>query len=152
MSSVPKFNLAAFAVIFDMNDRVLLCQRQDMDLWNLPGGALESGELPDEAVVREVKEETGLEVAVERLVGIYGKQDRNEIIFVFECQILRGAPAISDEARAVEYFDIHHLPSNTIPKHVERIQDASLALCKPLIKRQTAMATRDFLGLIAGDK
>lgn len=144
---ITKFSLAAFAVIFDACERVLLCQRRDLDVWNLPGGALESGELPDEAVVREVKEETGLEVAVERLVGIYGKQDSDEIVFVFECQILQGIPAVSDEASAIEYFNIRHLPVNTIPKHVERIQDASRVMDKPFIKRQTGPSTRELLGL-----
>ncbi len=49
------FTLGAFAVIFDQNDRVLLCHRTDCDLWNLPGGKLEENELPTDAVVREVK-------------------------------------------------------------------------------------------------
>lgn len=144
---ITKYSLAAFAVIFDAYERVLLCLRRDLDIWNLPGGALESGELPDEAVVREVMEETGLEVAVDRLVGIYGKQDSDELIFVFECHILRGEPTISDEARAIEYFDVCHLPENTIPKHVERIQDATRAMNKPFIKRQTSPSTREFLGI-----
>jgi 8-oxo-dGTP diphosphatase len=151
MSPGTKFSLASFAVIFDDNAYVLLCHRRDLDIWNLPGGALESGELPDEAVVREVREETCLEVAADRLVGIYGKQDRDEIIFVFECHILRGTPTSSDEARAVDYFDVHHLPRNTIPKHVERIQDATLRLSKLVIKRQTALSTREFLNLNAED-
>jgi 8-oxo-dGTP diphosphatase len=47
-----------------------------IDLWNLPGEGVESGELPTEAVLRETREETGLEVAVERLVGVYGKVDK----------------------------------------------------------------------------
>ena len=64
-------SLGAFAVIFDEESRVLLCHRTDMDAWNLPGGGVEGGESPWDAVVREVMEEVGLEVRVERLVGIY---------------------------------------------------------------------------------
>jgi 8-oxo-dGTP pyrophosphatase MutT (NUDIX family) len=56
-----RHSLGAFAIIFDEQNRVLLSHRRDMDLWNLPGGGVESGELPTEAVIREVKEETGLE-------------------------------------------------------------------------------------------
>lgn len=59
------FAIGVSAVIFDARGRVLLCHRRDMDVWNLPGGVVESGELPTEAVVREAKEETGLEVSVE---------------------------------------------------------------------------------------
>jgi 8-oxo-dGTP pyrophosphatase MutT (NUDIX family) len=54
------FTIGAFAIIFDEGGRVLLCHRRDLDVWNLPGGGVESREMPDEAVVREVKEETGL--------------------------------------------------------------------------------------------
>ncbi len=56
------FTLGAFAIIFDNHQRVLLSHRRDMDAWNLPGGGVESGETPVEAVIREVTEETGLEV------------------------------------------------------------------------------------------
>jgi ADP-ribose pyrophosphatase YjhB (NUDIX family) len=47
------FTIGSFAIIFDKQDRVLLCHRRDMDLWNLPGGGMQSGELPNEAVIRE---------------------------------------------------------------------------------------------------
>jgi hypothetical protein len=67
------FTLGAFAVIRDDQGRVLLCHRRDMDAWNLPGGGVCNGELPTEAVVRETREETGLEIVVEQLTGIYGK-------------------------------------------------------------------------------
>ena len=55
------FTIGAFAVIFDEPGRVLLCPRRDMDAWNLPGGGVKSCELPTEAVIRETKEETGLD-------------------------------------------------------------------------------------------
>ncbi len=51
--------------------RVLFCHRRDCDFWNLPGGGVESGEAPWQAVVREVREEVGLEVEVVRLAGLY---------------------------------------------------------------------------------
>jgi 8-oxo-dGTP pyrophosphatase MutT (NUDIX family) len=69
------FSIGAFAIIFDENGKVLLSHRRDIDAWNLPGGGVETRELPDEAVIREVREETGLEVIIERLVGVYGKVD-----------------------------------------------------------------------------
>jgi 8-oxo-dGTP pyrophosphatase MutT (NUDIX family) len=50
------FSIGAFAVIFDDQKRVLLCHRRDMDAWNLPGGGIDSGELPTEAIVRETRE------------------------------------------------------------------------------------------------
>jgi 8-oxo-dGTP diphosphatase len=120
----PLFTLAAFAVIFDEAGRVLLCHRRDMDAWNLPGGGLEPGELPDACVVREVHEETGLVAVVEQLVGVYGKTERNELVFAFICRIQGGALRLTSESDANAYFFPDALPPNTLGKHTERIRDA----------------------------
>lgn len=94
------FSIGAFAIIFNEQNRVLLSHRCDIDLWNLPGGGIEIGELPTEAVVREVKEETGLNVEAERLVGVYGKtQKPDELVFAFKCRIIFGEIAQTDEDR-----------------------------------------------------
>ena len=58
------------AVIFT-NDRVLLQRRDDTGHWGLPGGAVEPGESVRQALIREVREETGLEVEPLRLIGVY---------------------------------------------------------------------------------
>jgi ADP-ribose pyrophosphatase YjhB (NUDIX family) len=59
------------AVIFDRRRRLLLQQRSDGGQWGLPGGSVEIGESVSDAVVREVREETGLTVTPRRLVGVY---------------------------------------------------------------------------------
>lgn len=119
----PSFTIGVFAIITDSENRVLVCQRHDYDLWNLPGGGMEQGESPWEAIKREVKEEIGVEVAVHRLVGIYSKPDKNEIVFVFTCSISNGTPSLSDEVKEINYFTLEELPKNTVPKQVERIKD-----------------------------
>jgi ADP-ribose pyrophosphatase YjhB (NUDIX family) len=53
--------------------RVLLTRRHDFPVWCLPGGAIDPGESAAAAAVREVREETGLEVELTRLVGIYSR-------------------------------------------------------------------------------
>ncbi len=67
-SSSPIFRIGVFALIFD-EGRLLLGHRRDIDWWNLPGGGMEAGEIVDEALRREVREETGLEAEIEQLVG-----------------------------------------------------------------------------------
>ncbi|MDP9364248.1 MAG: NUDIX domain-containing protein [Chloroflexota bacterium] len=109
--------------MFDEHGRVLLCHRRDVDLWNLPGGGLEPGETPWDGVVREVREETGLEVAVQRLAGVYSKPEVNEVVFSFVCDVVGGALALSDEADRIEYFVPEAIPSNTSRKQIERIRD-----------------------------
>ena len=93
------WNLGAYGIIFDEQGGVLLCHRRDMDAWNLPGGGIEPGELPTEAAVREVKEETGLDVAIERLIGVYGKTDKlTDLIFFFLCRVTGGQIELTDES------------------------------------------------------
>ncbi len=145
------FTIGAFAIIFDERDRVLLGHRRDFDMWNLPGGGVESGELPTEAAIRETREETGLEVTTERLVGVYGKVDNpDELVFAFVCQVTGGQLSITDEADACRYFAVADIPSNTSPKHIERIHDALRLRAsghgsQPLFRRQDALSTREWL-------
>ena len=139
------FTIGAFAIIFDDLGRVLLCHRRDLDVWNLPGGGLESGELPTEAVLREVKEETGLKVVVDRLVGVYGKADKDELVFAFLCSIEGGQLSATAESSECRYFKIEQIPSNTVPKQVERIQDADHFTGQPIFRRQTAPSTKEML-------
>ncbi len=137
------FSIAAFAVIFDESDRVLLCHRRDMDRWNLPGGGVESGEIPTEAVIREVREETGLDVEIEKLSGIYGKQYKDELVFTFICRTVAGELTPTSESSDNQFFAIDSIPANTIPKHIERINDAKLDNPQPVFYRQTSPPTRN---------
>lgn len=132
----PLFTIGAFAIIFDDQGRVLLCHRCDMDAWNLPGGGLEPGELPDEAVIREVMEETGLKVVVERLVGVYGKPGRSDLVFSFVCRVVGGSLSTSAESDENRYYAIEEMPPNTLLKHAERVWDAVNGAKKPVFRRQ----------------
>lgn len=120
----PQFTIGTFGIIFDANKRVLLCHRRDYDLWNLPGGTLESEEAPWDGAKREIKEETGLDVEIEKLAGVYSKQGKNEVVFSFICKVIGGKITLNDEADRIEYFDLDKLPANTSPNQVQRILDA----------------------------
>jgi 8-oxo-dGTP diphosphatase len=139
------FTIGAFVVLFDKKNRALLCHRRDLDIWNLPGGGVESGELPDEAAVRETKEETGLEIRTTGLVGIYGKPHRDELVFVFTGKITGGKLKKTAESDDLEYFKLNKIPKNTIPKHKERILDAKKSVTKPLFRWQNTPSAREWL-------
>jgi len=118
------FAISSFGIIFDQENKILLCHRRDYDLWNLPGGTMEPGESPWECVLREVKEETGLNVEIKKLIGIYNKPKKNEICFSFICSIISGSLTLNDEADKLEYFSIKDIPANTSIKQIERMKDA----------------------------
>ena len=94
----PTWTRGAFAIIRDENGHVLLSHRTDHDIWNLPDGLVEEGELPSEAVIREIREETGLSAVVGRLIGVYGKPGQSELVFAFECSVEGGQLTESAEA------------------------------------------------------
>ncbi len=121
------FTIGVFGVIFNSDNQVLLCHRRDYDVWNLPGGGLEDGETPQAGVIREVKEEVGLTVVVDRLVGVYSKPVKNDLVLAFTCHVTAGTPQLSDEADAIDYFSIDALPENTMINHIQRIHGAAAA-------------------------
>ncbi len=143
--SKKKFTIGVFAIIFDQERRVLLCHRNDYDLWNLPGGGLEEGESPWGGVIREVKEETGLKVEIAKLLGVYSKVDKDEIVFSFLCNVIGGSLSTSNEADQVEYFEFSKIPKNVSPKQVERIKDALEDNGKTLMKVQVGISSIDLI-------
>ncbi|MFL5657399.1 MAG: NUDIX domain-containing protein [Ktedonobacteraceae bacterium] len=140
--SSASFRIAVSALIFE-EGRVLLAYRRDIDWWNLPGGGMEVGETVDEALRREVSEETGLEVEVEQLVGVYSKPQKQEIVLTFRCHIIGGTLTATEETRECRYFAPDALPTNTLPKHRQRIEDAQLHQQSAVIRAQRASTQED---------
>jgi ADP-ribose pyrophosphatase YjhB (NUDIX family) len=138
------WQLGAFCIISNDSGHVLLSHRRDLDVWNLPGGGVEQDETPWDAAVREVSEETGLEVAIERLVGIYTKSGRNGITLCFECIVTGGSLRASDEADEHRYFPIENLPQRLSPNQREYIRDMA-SQTTPVMRRQKGPATREWL-------
>jgi len=140
--NLHNFRIAVYALIFD-DGRVLLAHRRDIDWWNLPGGGMEIGETVEEATCREVKEETGLEVQVERLVGVYSKPQKQEVVLTFRCRVTGGELQATEESRACSYFSPDALPRNTLPKHRERILDALLNQEAAMLRDQLRSSIED---------
>ncbi len=124
------------AVIFDKSrEKVLLTRREDNNQWCLPSGGMESGESASEACIREVEEETGLQVAIKCLIGIYTTpdelvvyQDGNRIQLValcFEAEIVGGELRLSCETTEYGYFSYQEIQElDLLLNHAQRIKDA----------------------------
>ena len=105
---------AASAVVTDGQGRILLHRRSDNDRWSLPGGAMELGESIAGCAVRETLEETGFEVEVTGIVGIYSNpghvfayddgEVRQEFSVCFAGRVVGGEPRVSDESTEVAWF------------------------------------------------
>jgi 8-oxo-dGTP diphosphatase len=118
---MAEFEVGVHAVIFDQENRILLVHRRDMDLWDLPGGGMDAGELPTEAVLRETKEETGLDVEIERLF-IIAVAPENVLGFTYYCRVFGGVPTPTDESDEVRFFPLEQLPENLSPRKREMIR------------------------------
>jgi len=123
------------AVIIDSEGRVLLQQRVDNGNWTLPGGFVEPGESILDAIVREVREETGIHIKVKKLVGLYSAPENihiypngdkvHPITAVFLAQMIKGKlRADHVESQNVNFFLPTNLPSNTPPRFRKRIENA----------------------------
>jgi mutator protein MutT len=108
----------AAAVILQQNRRILLVKRKfepRAGEWSLPAGFIEWGEGPEQTAIREVQEETGLNVAVRSLYGVYRGQDYPDyeiLLVVYRGEILGGELRPGDDAIEARWFDLAHLPEN----------------------------------------
>jgi len=120
-------------------DFVLLIQRRDVPVWVLPGGGIEPSEPPEAAIIREILEETGFTVKIDRLVGDYFPINRlAKHTHLYECSILSGKPTPSSESKNVHFFPLASLPKLLPPPYLEWIRDAKLQ-APPLKKSLTSV-------------
>lgn len=123
-------------VVRDRRGWILLEKRRDCGLWGLPGGRIEPGESVIDAAVREVKEETGLTVAIHRLVGVYSEPtgrivtypDNGDVVhlvdILIEARVVSGMLLCSTESLEVQFFDPGALPSDLVPPTVAPLRDS----------------------------
>ena len=107
----PLFQVFAAGVIFDQDDKILLVKStyQRFHPWGLPGGSLDYGESPEDAVKREVWEETGLIVEIKRFLLVKTwSPDRVGLYYL--CEITGGEIYPTDEVSEAGYFSLDDLP------------------------------------------
>jgi len=113
------------AVIYE--GKILLTKRDDFQVWCLPSGGVEEGESLAEAAIRETKEETGIDVELTRLIGVYsrlgGLPDVHAVLY--EAKQIGGELRIQPgETLEVKYFAPNELPLEMSFGHIKRIEDA----------------------------
>lgn len=129
------------AVIRNVRGEILLIRRADDGRWGLPAGAVDPGESPAAALVREVREETGLEVEPVGVMGVFGGEGFRHVypggdeaeytVVVFECRVLGGDLHPGDgEALEFEYFAAEEMPALQVayPRALFRLERGALPL------------------------
>ena len=104
--------IGADAAIFNDHGEILLMERADGSGWCLPCGWVEANERPADATIREAWEETGLEVTIERLVGVFTRKASQKngphtmVAVVHLCQITGGELTLSHEGLDLKYWPV----------------------------------------------
>lgn len=117
----------AVSVAVMHEDKILLTQREDFETWILPSGGVEDGESIAQAAIRETKEETGLDVELTRLVGVYSRLSNMSpgYMVLFAAKPIGGEIKCQEgETIAVEWFSFDSIPSPLSAGHKRRIEDA----------------------------
>lgn len=121
----PLLMVAATVFVFDEQGRMLLLKRRDNDCWGPPGGAVEPGEVVEEAAKRETLEETGLEISGLSLFGVFSGEDQfyrypngdevYNVTIVYISHIQGEEVHISAEHTDWKYFPLGELPADISP-------------------------------------
>ncbi len=117
---------AVAAIVFDAEKKkYLLVKRRDVPIWVLPGGGIDPGETPEIAAVREVREESGLQVEIIRKVAKYSPSGKFTCeTHLFECAIVSGSLGLSDETLGAEFYPIEYYPPPVFNVHHNWLLDA----------------------------
>ncbi|HEY5730219.1 MAG TPA: NUDIX hydrolase [Anaerolineales bacterium] len=108
----PRFRVAVAAFVFDEDNRILLCKHTYRKAfpWGLPAGGLEYGEDPEVGIKRELLEETGYKVQVERLLYADSALEFHHISLIYLCKIVDGVFTPNLEVSRVEFYPLDQLP------------------------------------------
>ncbi|MBC7879212.1 MAG: NUDIX domain-containing protein [Anaerolineales bacterium] len=125
-------------------NKILLTQREDFETWILPSGGVEDGESLAQAAIRETKEETGLDVELIRLVGVYSRLGNMSPVhaILFVAKPIGGEIKCQEgETIAVEWFAFDQIPSPLSAGHKKRIEDAISGLSGVAVLQEMKVST-----------
>jgi 8-oxo-dGTP diphosphatase len=138
-------SVSVAASVVDDDGRVLVIQRRDNNRWEPPGGVLELDESIPEGVIREVREETGLDIELTRLTGVYKNMVRGVIAIMFRARVTGGVLNTSDETVRVEWWSPDDVARGMDPAYAVRVLDALRENADPAVR------THDGVHLIPHD-
>jgi 8-oxo-dGTP diphosphatase len=110
MSGDGRHSVAVAAIVFNERENVLLMKRRDHGNWEPPGGVLKVGESPPEGVRREALEETGVDIRVGPLTGVYTNVEEGVVTLAF-----RGEPRSKNIAQSEEASSVRWVPLGETP-------------------------------------
>jgi 8-oxo-dGTP diphosphatase len=121
----PRHSVSVAGVILDATaSRVLLIQRRDNGRWEPPGGVLELDEPIETGLRREIEEETGVDITVDGLTGVYKNMNRGIIALVFRCSALTEPRPASPEAAAIAWLPVTEVEDLMDSAYSVRVMDA----------------------------
>lgn len=136
MSDSPGTTVVALTFIRQEDKILLVRQAYGERYWSLPGGKMEPGESIEEAAIREVAEETGLEVRITRVVGLYSKPAENGLAVTFEGEVIGGTLEAANEITACGYFLPDQLPEPVRTHLHQRVADWRAGLAQAVFRTQ----------------
>ncbi|MBM7540277.1 NUDIX domain-containing protein [Amphibacillus cookii] len=136
MDRIDELKPGIAVIILNEENQVLLQKRADVGLWGIPSGHVEIGETVSEAAIREIKEETNLDIRINKLIGVYSDPDSQTFVYpngktihfittCFLAEIIGGElKCNSNESLEIKFFGQEVLPDHLMKMHPRWLKDA----------------------------
>ena len=122
-NELPTLVVAVFVFIQKEGKILLVRQNYGQRYWSLPGGVVEHGEALQQAAFREVREETGLDISIKRVIGLYSKPGENALAITFEGELNGGELKPDNEICECGYYSDDQLPAPLRKHFYQRLHD-----------------------------
>jgi ADP-ribose pyrophosphatase YjhB (NUDIX family) len=124
MNDSPRHSVSVTGVVVRPDGLILAIKRADDGRWVPPGGVLELDESPQDGVVREIYEETGIKVHPIRLTGVYKNMRLGVVSLAFRCEVIGGEIHTSSESTRVEWISVSDAVTSMPEARAVRVTDA----------------------------